>query len=145
MNNTEALREAAQAVLDRWDSPQWAWTKHGPTADLMHALRAALAQPAASGEPVAFGFPNSAITGSNRWMMLRESVPADDQYGGALWVPLYAAPQPAPARVPLTKATVEAASPANCNNAHWFRLGARWAEAAHGIRAETTPQQEPKP
>ncbi len=44
-------------------------------------------------EPVAWGFPNSAITGGNRWMMLREQVPADDQYGGAMWVPLYAAPK----------------------------------------------------
>jgi hypothetical protein len=39
------LREAAQAVLDRWDSPQWEWAKQGPTADLMAALRAALEQP----------------------------------------------------------------------------------------------------
>lgn len=44
-------------------------------------------------EPVAWGFPNSAITGGNRWLMLREQVPADDQYGGAMWVPLYAAPK----------------------------------------------------
>lgn len=52
MSNTEALRAAAQDVLDRWDSPQWEWTKHGPTADLMHALRAALAQqPATGGSP----------------------------------------------------------------------------------------------
>ena len=48
---TDALRKAAQAVLDRWDSPQWEWSTQGPTADLMQALRAALAQPAASGEP----------------------------------------------------------------------------------------------
>ena len=49
MTATPSLREAAQAVLDRWDSPQWEWTKHGPTADLMAALRASLAeQPAAS-------------------------------------------------------------------------------------------------
>ena len=41
------LRQAAQAVLDRWDSPQWAWRQHGPTADLMADLRAALAQPPA--------------------------------------------------------------------------------------------------
>ena len=139
MNNTEALREAAQAVLDRWDSPQWAWTKHGPTADLMHALRAALAQPAASGEPVAFGFPNSAITGSNRWMMLRESVPADDQYGGALWVPLYAAPQPAPARVPLTASDIgQGAHDAGYNvyKLTAFVEGARFAEAQHGITAK---------
>lgn len=36
------LREAAQAVLDRWDSPKWEWVDHGPTAGLMHNLRAAL-------------------------------------------------------------------------------------------------------
>ena len=42
---TEALRQAARAVLDRWDSPQWEWVKHGPTADLIADLRAALAQP----------------------------------------------------------------------------------------------------
>ena len=36
---------AAKAVLHRWDSPQWEWVKHGPTADLMHDLRRALAQP----------------------------------------------------------------------------------------------------
>jgi len=41
------LHAAAYAVLARWDSPQWEWLKHGPTADLMHALRLALAaQPA---------------------------------------------------------------------------------------------------
>lgn len=40
-----ALRIAALAVLDRWDSPNWKWLGYGPTADLMSALRAALAQP----------------------------------------------------------------------------------------------------
>lgn len=40
-----SLREAAQAVLDRWDSPAWEWVKQGPTADLMADLRAALAEP----------------------------------------------------------------------------------------------------
>ena len=39
------LREAAQAVLDRWDSPAWEWLKQGPTAALMSDLRAALAEP----------------------------------------------------------------------------------------------------
>jgi len=61
MSNTEALRTAAQAVLDRWDSPQWEWTKHGPTADLMHALRLALAQPAATG-----GSPEHLLQDQNR-------------------------------------------------------------------------------
>ena len=39
------LVDAAQAVLDRWNSPKWEWTKQGPTGDLMHALREAIAQP----------------------------------------------------------------------------------------------------
>ena len=46
------LRQAAQAVLERWDSPSWQWVMHGPTADLMAALRTALAQP--EQEPVAW-------------------------------------------------------------------------------------------
>jgi hypothetical protein len=37
------IREAAQAVLDRWDSPQWKWLKQGPKADLMKVLRDELA------------------------------------------------------------------------------------------------------
>lgn len=40
--NHAQLRTAAAAVLARWDSPQWQWLKHGPTADLMNDLRKAL-------------------------------------------------------------------------------------------------------
>lgn len=48
-----ALKQAAQAVLDRWDSPQWEWAKHGPTAGLMADLRKAIeAEP--QQEPVAW-------------------------------------------------------------------------------------------
>lgn len=36
------LRAAAQAVLDRWNSPKWEWHKQGPTADLMADLACAL-------------------------------------------------------------------------------------------------------
>jgi hypothetical protein len=39
------LRKAAEAVLERWDSPAWEWIKQGPTAELMATLRAALAAP----------------------------------------------------------------------------------------------------
>lgn len=39
----KTLAQAAQAVLDRWDSPQWKWLKEGPTADLMNEMRRALA------------------------------------------------------------------------------------------------------
>lgn len=40
---TPTLRAAAQAVLNRWDSPQWQWAWQSPTADLMRDLREALA------------------------------------------------------------------------------------------------------
>lgn len=36
------LQRAAQAVLDRWHSPQWEWAKQGPTADLIAELQRAL-------------------------------------------------------------------------------------------------------
>lgn len=39
------LRQAAQAVVERWDTPAWEWRDQGPTADLMADLRKALAQP----------------------------------------------------------------------------------------------------
>lgn len=44
--DASGLQMAAQAVLDRWDSPSWKWSKEGHTADLMHALRRELADPA---------------------------------------------------------------------------------------------------
>ncbi len=45
------LRQAAQAVVDRWDTPAWEWSEKGPTADLIAALRKALEQQQA--DPVA--------------------------------------------------------------------------------------------
>lgn len=58
------LREAAQAVLDRWDSPQWEWSQHGPTADLMHDLRRALSADAqVSGASAPVGQPAGEQTG----------------------------------------------------------------------------------
>ncbi len=38
----ERLRAAAQAVIERWDSPKW--KDEAPTADVISALRAAVAQ-----------------------------------------------------------------------------------------------------
>jgi len=38
------LRQAAQSVVERWDTPAWEWRDQGPTADLMADLRTALAQ-----------------------------------------------------------------------------------------------------
>ena len=88
------------------------------------------------GAPVAWGMPNSAITGSTRWMMLRENLPSNDQYGGALWTPLYDAPQPAE-RVPLTRAQVDACWDGLMPSGHGKSRYdiARAIEQAHGIRA----------
>lgn len=52
-----SLREAAQAVLDRWDSPAWEWSRQGPTAELMAALRAALQQDHDAELSAALGWP----------------------------------------------------------------------------------------
>jgi hypothetical protein len=86
-------------------------------------------------EPVAWGFPNSAITGGSRWLMLRAQVPADDQYGGAMWVPLYTAPKQAE---PLRLDQI-AALEAGCGHAavDWdTRVSlVRAVERVHGIGA----------
>ena len=47
------LEKAAQAVLDRWDSPQWDWKRQGPTSELMADMRRALAAHKEQAEPVA--------------------------------------------------------------------------------------------
>ena len=49
-NTDSALRQAAQAVLDRWNNnPTWSWSSQCPTADLVAALQAAMD---GTGEPV---------------------------------------------------------------------------------------------
>ena len=73
------LREAAQAVLDRWDSPRWEWHQ-GPTAALMADLRAALAEPVQ--EPVAWQWLDTAH--------FRKKIPAHAT--PAHWRPLYTVP-----------------------------------------------------
>ena len=84
------------------------------------SIKKALAQ---EQEPVAWGFQNTAITGSNRWTMLREEVPADDQYNGALWTPLYTTP---PQRT-WVGLTLDDIPDDDTNNLDFYR-GGRWAE-----------------
>jgi hypothetical protein len=49
-------------------------------------------------EAVAYGLPNTAITGKKQALMqVRLDIPSNDQYGGALWVPLYLSPPTATA------------------------------------------------
>lgn len=111
------------------------------------ALRAALAQGETTGrwvgdkeyweyqnqpeqEPVAWGFQNTGITGSNRWMYLKETIPAEDQYRGVLWTPLYATP-PQREWQGLTDEEVESAFMANtcCDDLVVYEHIARAIEA----------------
>jgi hypothetical protein len=39
---SSAIVEAAQAVINRWDSPRWEWNKHGNAGNLIADLRAAI-------------------------------------------------------------------------------------------------------
>ena len=84
------LRTAAQAVVDRWDTPLW---KDVPaTAEYIGRLRAALAAGQATApqqgaqEPVAW---------LNPWRA--DQVTTDYDAYGERGIPLYTAPQPAPA------------------------------------------------
>lgn len=86
--HTGPLQQAAQAVIDRWNSPKWDWHKQGPTADLMHALAAALAAPHDGAKPVAFMKPGGDVYSMH-------------DCGGVIdpdHTPLYAAPQEHEAR-----------------------------------------------
>ena len=83
-------RELMQMALDALEYHVDQTQRINRTAVAMNALRAALAEK--EPEPVAWGFQNTGITGSNRWMYLKESIPAEDQYRGVLWTPLYTAP-----------------------------------------------------
>lgn len=50
--------------------------------------------PVVSGDVVAYGIPNSSISGMKHCLMsVRLDIPSDDQYGGAMWIPLYTNPQ----------------------------------------------------
>lgn len=84
-------RKEAQQVLDSLlDTMPFNEIEQRVHQAAIETLRTRLAQP--EPEPVAYGFQNTEVTGRNRWLMLREEVPTDDQYDGQLWTPLYTAP-----------------------------------------------------
>ena len=45
---SERVVAAAQAVIDRWNSPKWEWHKQCPTGDLMQELASAIVRAAAA-------------------------------------------------------------------------------------------------
>lgn len=67
----------------------WIDSIGGCTEYYKAALEAA---PEVKAEPVAFGLPNPSITDKNKLLMVAIDIPSDDQYGGALWLPLYLHP-----------------------------------------------------
>lgn len=78
------LRQAAQAVVDRWDSPNWEWKHYGspkflPTATLMSALRKALAEqqaePVQQSEPVAWQLIETAPKDGSAILVMRDIWP----------------------------------------------------------------------
>jgi hypothetical protein len=79
------LREAAQAVLDRWDSPKWEWHQ-GPTAALMTTLRAALEAP--KPEPCGWVYINR-LTGQRTFSRHLDGFV---DYTTTVEVPVYAEP-----------------------------------------------------
>lgn len=89
----DSLVEIARAALAEQPAQGEADVLDGMADRAWQRFEATLAQP----EPVAWGMPNTAITGKKMaLMMVRLDIPSDDQYGGLMWVPLYTAP-PAPA------------------------------------------------
>lgn len=143
MSQNNELQAAAQAVLDRWNSPNWEWHKHGHTADLMDALYKALAAQAGQIGPVSYlangtrfkasKFPYGVcINGlpkelAGRWVAL---VAADDD--------CHMKAHPAPVRQPLTIQEVEQILAQHNYELHGDRARyiVRMTGEAHGITAQ---------
>ena len=115
------LRKAAQALVDRWDTPLWKEAPH--TGTFIDALRAALAQP--EPEPVAWMYE---YTNPLRERGLGFYETSDHE---AVSVPLYAAP-PQRNALPLTDDEIKCIKPV-CADFVSFRAGVRQAEREHGI------------
>jgi len=137
---------------DSWFDPEQVYAAR-------NAARAVMAQPAtiaewwaakqaASGEPVAHLWQH-AETGRTRIVMPDQIITVDASW--RVVGPLYlgAAPQPAPARVPLTDEQIDRISAEQWGRGLGafyaaYRAYARAVEAAHGIAAPGAPDAQPK-
>jgi hypothetical protein len=82
-------------------------------------------------EAVAYGLPNTAITGKKQALMqVRLDIPSNDQYGGALWVPLYLAP---PTSTAIAAMVIKQAADIVVDRAH-TPYAKNWDEVAETIR-----------
>ena len=153
MSNTEALRAAAQQALVALVHHTEQTRPIQRTADAIAALRAALAQPAASGEPV---WQRNELSPDLAGVSFATAQPAPaptpataGKLGMSMVCPYceqgftaIQEPQPAPARVPLTDAQRDAMWHAACQEGRyrtgfyeWYAQGLDDAERAHGITA----------
>ncbi len=116
------LRQAAKAVVERWDTPAWEWRDQGPTADLMADLRTALAQP--EQEP-------------SQWRdmvvvtLVREGI---NKHRARELADHFVTPLTAQ-RKPLTDEEIRRIKPVSPDFVD-FRSGVRCAEAAHNIKEQ---------
>jgi hypothetical protein len=79
-------------------------------------------------EAVAYGLPNTAITGKKQALMqVRLDIPSNDQYGGALWVPLYLAP---PSSTAIAAMVIRQAAE-KCEAVKVSNSGSRAVDAVH--------------
>jgi hypothetical protein len=130
------LRQAAKAVVDRWDTPAWEWRDQGPTADLMADLRKALAQP--EQEPIGWLDGDETLAE----FMHKDLKAAHDRCGSAtpreFTIPVYLAP-PAAQRKPLTATTILNLMPSSIPAEYDGALMefARGVEALHNIKEGT--------
>ena len=130
------LRQAAQAVVERWDTPAWEWRDQGPTADLMADLRTALAQP--EQEPVAWAVQGCSKMWRDEFAEIDAKAEAKRIGGTCVAYALYTTP-PAAQRKPLTATTIGNMMPSTIPTEHDGALMefARAIEAAHNIKEGT--------
>lgn len=95
LEGQEAVTHEFQDRDGRWHPFMNAEHRANTEKDGTWPIRALFARPIPPPDvkPVAYGYPNTAITGKGAaMMMVRLDIPSDDQYGGSQWVPLYTAP-----------------------------------------------------
>lgn len=119
-----ALRAAAQAVVDRWDSPLWKDLPH--TGEFIARLREALdGAPSAPTAQTPIAWVRCGSDGRYEGPIMDAHLEPVRKASGA-WTPLYAAPQPTTTpRQPLTDERIERLMPVPCfssmNVERWSR------------------------
>ena len=126
---TELLRRALEALHFDLSAKE--------SAKVTEDIRAFLEAEPEADKPVAWGHPNTAITGRKQPLMtVNLEIPSNAQYP-QLWVPLYLhPPRPEPARKPMTEEELDALIGKELVDeltARIYKWGFRDAEKHHGL------------